>query len=200
MKRVLFAAIALVLLAPAMMSYKKVKKEPVPAAAPEATEIKWLDINELQAKMAQSPRKVYIDVYTGWCGWCKKMEASTFHNPDLVRYLNNNFYCMRLDAERQDTINFQGKKYFYNPQYKVNTLALELLKGKLSYPTSVLMMENFQNPQPIPGYLDVKQAEVILSYFGDNAFKHQPWEEYQKSYHPSWDHGAAPDNTPPPGH
>ena len=141
-----------------------------------------------------------MDVYTDWCGWCKKMEATTFQNPDLIKYMNNNFYAVRLNAERKDTIHFQGKDYFFNPQFKANTFAVELMKGQMSYPTSIIMMENFQNPMPVPGYMDVNQLETILSYIGDNAYKHQAWDAYQKSYVPRWNHGAAPDMTPPAGH
>ena len=196
MKRITLFAVAAMLVLPAFILAKKIKVEP----APEAAEIHWLSVDELQAKMNKTPRKVFIDVYTGWCGWCKKMEATTFKNPDLVKYMNNNFYCVRLDAERKDTIRFQGKVYYFDPKFKANTFAVELMNGNMSYPTSIIMLENYQNPQPIPGYHDIKEMEPILSYFGDNAFKHQKWEDFQKSYKPTWDHGAAPDMTPPPGH
>ena len=196
MKRILLVVAALLMLSPALMAEKKIKKGPVA----EKAGIHWLDINELQAKMAQSPKKVYIDIYTGWCGWCKKMEASTFTNPALIRYINNNYYCVRLDAERQDDIQFQGKSYSFNPQYKANALAVELMKGQMSYPTSIIMLENFQNPNPIPGYHDVKEMELFLTFFGDGAYKHQQFADFQKSFKPTWDHGAAPDMTPPPGH
>ena len=166
-------------------------------------EIHWItSFDELQEKMKQNPKKVYMDIYTDWCGWCKKMEASTFSNPDLIKYMNLNFYCVRFNAERQDNIQFNGKLYQYNPQYKANMLAVELMGGpnKLSFPTSILMLENFQNPNPIAGYLTVAQIEPILTFFGDNYIRHQPWDSYSKTYKPTWDHGMAADNTPPPGH
>ncbi len=167
--------------------------------APE--EIHWItSIDELQQKMQQNPKKVYVYVYTGWCGWCKKMDATTFQNPDLIKYINTNFYALKLDAERQDVIHFQGKEYKFEPQYRANTFAVELLKGQMSYPTTVLMLENFQSPTPIPGFHTVKEMELFLSYFGDNAYKHEKFEDFQKSYTPRWDHGQAQDMTPTAGH
>lgn len=107
MKRVLISAIALLLISPAFIAWKK-----NPSPAPEANEIHWItSIDELQAKMAQNPKKVYFDIYTGWCGWCKKMDATTFQNPALIKYMNANYYAVKLDAERQDVIHFQGKEY-----------------------------------------------------------------------------------------
>jgi len=197
MKRVLLFTLAVLMISPMMMAWKKL----LPPAPKETAEIHWItSIDELQAKMQQQPRKVYIDVYTGWCGWCKKMDASTFTNPDLIQYVNNNFYALRLDAERKDTIHFMGKTYFFNPQYKCNTFAAELLKGQMSYPTSVLMLENFQSPIIAAGYHDVDQMETILSFYGDNMYKHQRWEDYNKTFKPNWGHGVAADMTPPAGH
>jgi thioredoxin-related protein len=196
MKRVFLLAIALILISPAFIAWKK-----NPPPTPAENGIHWItSMDELQAKMQQNPKKVYVDIYTGWCGWCKKMDATTFQNPSLVKYMNANFYAVKFDAERQDVIHFQGKEYRFEPQYKANTLAVEWLKGSMSYPTAVIMMENFQNPIVQPGYLDVNQLETILTYFGDNAYRHQNGQDYQKNYKPRWSNGQATDMTPPPGH
>jgi thioredoxin-related protein len=169
-------------------------------------EIHWItSIDELQAKMQQNPKKVIIDMYTGWCGWCKKMDAATYTNPALVKYINNNYYAVKFDAERQDVINFMGKEYKYDPTYKANALAIELMmknnpQGQMSYPTTIFLLENFQSPTPIPGYRDVKEMQLFLTYFGDNAYKHQKYEDYSKSFVSTWDHGKPADNTPPAHH
>ncbi len=194
MKRILLFALGILMMSPVIAK----KKTPAPVA-PKPAEIHWItSIDELQAKMQANPKKVYMDVYTDWCGWCKKMDATTFQNPDVIKYINNNFYAVRFNAESKDVIHFQGKEYSFNPQYKANTFAVELMKGQMSYPTAVVMMENFQNPQAIAGYMDVKQIEPLLTYLGDNMYKHQPWDAYQKSYKTTWDHGAAQDMTAPP--
>ncbi len=197
MKRALLFAMAVLMISPAIMAKKKTPA-PSPAAA---AEIHWItSIDELQAKMAKSPRKVYMDVYTDWCGWCKKMDVSTFSNKHVINYMNSNYYCFKFNAERRDTLRFQGKEYTFVPEYKCNSLAAELMKGSMSYPTTILMTENFQNPQPIPGYLNVQQIETILTYFGDNMYKHETWDSYSKTHKTTWDNGAAPDMTPPPPH
>jgi thioredoxin-related protein len=175
-------------------------------AAASDKEIHWItSIDELQAKMQQNPKKVIVDMYTGWCGWCKKMDAATYTNPALVKYVNNNFYAVKFDAERQDAFTFQGKEYHYDPQYKANTFAVELMlknnpQGQMSYPTTVFMLENFQSPTPVPGYRDVKEMQLFLTYFGDNTYRHQKYDDYAKSFVSTWDKGRAPDMTPPPGH
>lgn len=178
------------------------KKDPAPAGTPEKEEIHWLtSIDELQVKMAQQPRKVLVDMYTSWCGWCKKMDADTYTNPYLVKYVNNNFYAVRFDAETKDTIHFQGRDFFFAPQFRANGFALELTKGQqLSFPQTVFMLENFQSPTAIPGYRTVKEMEIFLTYFGDNVFRRQPFDAYSKNYTSHWSKGEDQKPTPPPGH
>ncbi len=212
MQRILLIAILILSVPVVLMADDKKKKTAGtqakatngPAASPNNAakeEIHWIsDMNELQAKMQASPKKVIIDVYTGWCGWCKKMDATTYENPDLIKYVNNNFYAVKLDAERQDVINFQGKEYKFEPQYKANTFAVEIMKGSMSYPTTVFMVENFQSPTPIPGFRTVKEMELFLTYFGDNMYKRVKFDDYQKNFTYHWDKGQAPDMAPPAGH
>jgi len=182
MKRILLLSLLFLSCTTAATAGDKNKKED------DNKEIHWITLEELQVKMKEQPRKVYIDVYTVWCGWCKRMEQTTFTDPRLIKYINQNYYAVRLDAERKDTLMFAGKMYYYEPQYKANTLAVSLLGGpqQLSYPTSIFMMEDFQNPQPIPGYRTVVEMEKFSRYFGDNTYKHITWPEYDKSFKPSW--------------
>ncbi len=149
-------------------------------------EIEWLSIAEVEQRMKTEPRKVYVDIYTDWCGWCKVMEKKTFTHPKLIEYLNNNYYCIRFNAEAKDTIVFNGKKYGFYAGSKTNELAVEWMQHKLSYPSSIFMEENFKNPQPVPGYLEVPSIEMILKYFGGNHHKKTPWEKYKNDFVGEW--------------
>ena len=51
------------------------------AGTPAAAKIEWLTWDQAVAKMEKEPRKIMVDVYTDWCGWCKRMDASTFQDP-----------------------------------------------------------------------------------------------------------------------
>jgi thioredoxin-related protein len=75
---------------------------------------------------------MFIDVYTDWCGWCKKMDASTFQDINLAKYLNSNFYAVKLNAETSDSLSFMGKTYFNTQQKKVKFLLDSLKKDLLS--------------------------------------------------------------------
>jgi thioredoxin-related protein len=162
------------------------KKNAAAEAIEDNKEIHWLTLDEAQVKMKEAPRKLYMDVYTDWCGWCKKMDKTTFENPDVIKYMNEKFYAVKFNAEQQQDVRFLGKIYSYQAEQRCNELAAQLMGGRMSYPTSIIMMENFQNPQPIPGYQDVRTIEMLLKYLGDNIYQTKKFDVYQKEFTPTW--------------
>ncbi len=191
MIRLLLSLLAIILITTSAEASEKRKKKDNNGGQKEeqtidSSAIHWMTIDELQIAMKKQPRKVFFDVYTDWCGWCKVMDKKTFSNKEVIKYMNRNFYAVKLNAERQDSILFLGKMYGYLPNYKSHQLAVELLGGRMSYPTSVIMDEQFQNPAPIPGYLDVTKIEKILKYLGENIFKVKQFPEYEKEFTATW--------------
>lgn len=190
-KVVLLTVLAMLVLIPAMLlaDGNKKKKEETKTEAKDdasASEIHWLSLDEVQVAMKKEPKKVYMDVYTDWCGWCKVMEKKTFTNKNVIKYMNEKFYAVRLNAEQKDSIRFLGKMYGFVPENRANQLAVDILHGQMSYPTSVIFEENFQQPQPVPGYLDVPSMEMILKYLGENTYKTVAFPEFQQNFKASW--------------
>ena len=149
-----------------------------------AQEINWLTWEEVSEKMHEEPRKVMVDVYTEWCGYCKKMDASTFKNKEIVEHINANYYAVKFDAEYKGSILLNGKEYkFIKAGRKgYHELAYKILKGSLKYPTLVFMDYNMKVIQPIPGYRDVKTLNMILDYYGGDHHKSTPWKTYTRTY------------------
>lgn len=149
-------------------------------------EVEWISFEEAEKRMQKQPRKVWIDIYTGWCGWCKVLDKKVLSHPEVVKYLNEKFYSIKFDAERQDSFVFTGKKWGFMPEYRANGLAVQLMGGQMSYPTSIMMTEGFENPTPIGGYKPVEQMEMFMKYVGDDIYKTVKFEDYMKDFKPSW--------------
>jgi thioredoxin-related protein len=112
------------------------------------------------------------------------MDASTFTNPVIVNYVNDNFYAVKFDAETREDINFRGKDYKYVSQgmQGYNELAAEILNNQMSYPTSVYLDENMDEIFPVPGYQESKVFESVLNYVATNSYKTTKFDDYQKSF------------------
>lgn len=153
-------------------------------AQKDQEKINWMTIEEAEAASKEEPRKLIIDVYTDWCGWCKRMDKTTFSNPVIVDYINNNYYAVKLDAEQKDSIIFRDYTFKFVEQGRrgYHELAAALLNGKMSYPSIVYMDEELNMIQAIPGYQDAKSLEKIVKFFGENRHTDLTFEDYQKDF------------------
>ncbi len=133
--------------------------------------IQWMSFQSATQKNQVQPKKLFIDVYTGWCGWCKRMDATTFEDPNIIAYMNAHFYAVKFDAETKDTIVVKEKSYFFKPEYKANEFAAQMLNGQMSYPTSVYVDEHLNEIGPWPGYQSAEQLLPILKYFAEDVYK-----------------------------
>lgn len=143
--------------------------------------INWLTLEQAYSKTKIAPKKVIIDVYTDWCGWCKVMDKNTFSNASVIKYINENYYAVKLDAESTKDIKIAEKVYKFDETNKVNQAAIELLQGKMSYPSIVYLDEKFNMIQPLPGYMDAKAFHQVITYIGGNNHKKEDFEKYKAS-------------------
>ena len=69
-------------------------------------QIKWMTWTEAMEKMATDakPKKIMVDLYTDWCGYCKKMDRTTFQDKEVIKYVNEHFIPIKLDAEQKEII------------------------------------------------------------------------------------------------
>ena len=147
------------------------------------TEINWLTWEQAIEASKNDKKKVFVDVYTDWCGWCKKMDATTFKDSSVVNYMNTYFYAIKFNAETKDEIKIGSKTYKSsntNKSRAPHELAQELLQGKLSYPTIIMLDENFNSLGPIPGFQSSQSLTPMLKFIGTDSYKSTTWENYIK--------------------
>lgn len=162
-----------------------VSPSPDPANAEKAAaKIEWLSWEQAVAKMEKQPRKIMVDVYTDWCGWCKRMDATTMEDPAIIKIIGEQYYAVKMDGEGRKDITFKDRTYKFVAQGNrgYHELPAELLSGKMSYPTLVFLDEQYGIIQPLPGFQDVPTLKPILAYFGGGHYKTTPWETFQANY------------------
>ena len=82
-----------------------------------------MSLKEARAAQKINPKKIFMDVYTNWCGPCKLLEKNTFQNPDVSRYISENYYAVKFNAEGTEEIEFYNQIFFlYNMfhQHKIS--------------------------------------------------------------------------------
>jgi thioredoxin-related protein len=135
--------------------------------------IKWYTLTEAIQLNQTAPRKFIVDVYTDWCGWCKRMDATTFTNQEIANYMNANFYAVKFNAEMRDSLVLGQKTYYFidNGGRGYHEVAAILTKGRLSYPTIVYLDEELRHIQVEPGYKTPEVLSERLKYFNEEKYK-----------------------------
>lgn len=143
-------------------------------------DLTWLSWDEMVDAQAENPRKVLVDVYTEWCGWCKKMDASTFVDPTVVDYLQANFYVVKFDAEQKGDIEYRGHTLKFKPGGRRGSheLAVALLNGRMSYPSLVYLDENLDRINISPGFKQAPDLMKELEYIADEHYRTATFQEY----------------------
>ena len=155
----------------------------------EGALIDWIDITELEKKMKKKPKKVMVDLYTSWCGWCKRMDKATFQHPEIASYVNDNFYAVKFNAETENDINFKGQTYKWVPGRRrgTNQLTYKLVlgdnpNGRVGYPTIAFLDEKMDRIDAFPGYKDANKFDGLMRFIDGEHYKSQKLSEFQQSY------------------
>lgn len=143
-------------------------------------EINWISWAEAVEKNKTAKKKVFVDMYTDWCGWCKRMDATTFIDASVADYMNENFYAVKFNAEQKGPIEFRGQTFEFTKAGRrgAHGLAVALLDGRLGYPAFVYLDENMDRISISPGYKKAPEMVKELNWVGSNSYKNQKLEEY----------------------
>lgn len=153
----------------------------------QAQEINWITLDEALELQKKTPKKIFMDIYTNWCGPCKALDRNTFKNKDVVAYINKNYYAVKFNAEGNDVINYKGKTY-KNPNYdpkKANrrnsSHQFTQYMRFYSYPTLAFFDEEGNLIFPSKGYHNPNQLEIFLKlFFNDDHKKIKTPAEFDK--------------------
>jgi thioredoxin-related protein len=146
--------------------------------------VKWYTFEEAVKLNETTPKKIFIDVYTDWCSWCKVMDQKTFSHPEIAAYLNKHYYPVKFDAESTKPITFKDVVFENTGEGRrsPHQLAAALLQGKMSYPSIAYLDENNQLLTAVPGYYTPAQIEPILVFFAEDHYKTKNWETFSQSF------------------
>lgn len=139
-----------------------------PLSAQESEVVRWLSFEQLEDSLAVQPKKVFIDFYTDWCAYCRKMDQVIFTKEEVIKQLNKAYYAVRFDAETDSVVTFGGSQFINdqlgksrNPLHQIAIL-LALRDGQFSAPAMVLLDEDFKVTARYFEYMDSKRLLKAL--------------------------------------
>jgi len=158
-------------------------------------QIQWMTLSEAREAQKRQPKKIFMDVYTNWCGPCKLLDKNTFQNPDVSNYISQHYYAVKFNAEGTEDILFYDQK-FSNPNFDPNrkgrnsTHQFAQFLGVTAYPTMVFFSEEGDPIMPLVGYYKPQQIELFLKMIKQGDYqvftKPEDFEKYKKSFVPKF--------------
>lgn len=74
--------------------------ESATSVAANLTRLTWQHDLKTSLHMAKNSQKlVLIDVYTDWCGWCKRLDRDVYANARIAQFIDSQFVPMKMNAE-----------------------------------------------------------------------------------------------------
>lgn len=130
-----------------------------PVAAAPNSGVAWRGWDRGLEEAKTSGRPMLVDVYTEWCGWCRRMDADVYSRPEIRDYLRDRFVMVKLDAEASDPARYEGRSF------TSRTLAARF--GVSGYPTTIFLRPAGDHLVNVPGYVDADRFLLVLRYIGE---------------------------------
>lgn len=136
-----------------------------------AGELKWRSFDVGIAEAKKTNKKILLDVYTDWCGWCKKLDKDVYANDKIVSYVNKAYIPVKLNGEG-------ARKLTYKDQQSTE-MGLAAAFGIRSYPTIIFLDSQGEPINSLGGYVDADRFLPIVKYIGEDHYKSMTWDEYR---------------------
>lgn len=147
------------------------QSESTPESVSESS-VSWHTFDEAVALAKRDNKKILIDVYTDWCGWCKKMDSEVYSHSSVVNALSASFVAVKLNAESSKPFVFQGRS-FTEESFAAGA-------GVTGYPTTIFLDSESAPITLVPGYITADRFVPILKYIGENHYQSISFEEFQQ--------------------
>ena len=143
-------------------------------ATSSAEKIRWTELGAGLAEAKRTGRPLLVDVQTDWCGWCRKMEKTTYADAAVREYLGRTFVVSRVDAEDDESrVDYGGASRTHRQfadSFRIS-----------GYPTTLFFAADGSLVTQVPGYVKPDQFLVVLRYIGDGHYKTMSWDAWQRA-------------------
>jgi len=125
---------------------------------PVNNEIKWLDFNTGYTLAKKKGKIMIVDVYTDWCGWCKKMDRDAYAKPEISSIINSDFIPVKFNPEITNvSYEFEGEKY--SGEQLARVISNYQISG---YPTTIFIYPKDKKSEIVVGYKNAEELKPIL--------------------------------------
>jgi thioredoxin-related protein len=186
MRKTSWAILATMLLAPIL----RAEPPAAPAEAPPA--IKWVELDAGLDAAQASGKHIMIDVYTDWCGYCKKLDAETYSQAGVRQILAESYVSVKLKGDSGKRLKVQFQPLEANGKVLLQFVATDsaaaseqgisrqALKVR-GFPTIAFLSSDGKLITKYDGYLNAEQFTHMINFIKDDLYEVMTFSDYLKS-------------------
>jgi len=139
------------------------KKTETKTPSDKSNGITWLSYDAGLVKAKAEDKHVFINFTTKWCGWCKKMNKTTFKEPGIIETLDAKFVSVKVDGDSKEELDIDG--------YRITERNLARSEfGIRSYPTYYFLKPDGGKLGAARGYQSKEQLSQYLAYVAERKY------------------------------
>lgn len=152
-------AISLALGIALSMTLPALAATPAQVEGPILPSLQWTSLDQA-IRTAKAQRKaVFVMVYADWCGYCHKMEATTFRDPQIVSRMNAAFVPAKLNGESPKVLKLD--------KGAISETEWAMRQGVQGFPSLIVVDAKGRTVVMYPGFLTTAQTSKFLADVGE---------------------------------
>ena len=145
------------------------------STAGDKIELRWKTLDSTTyAEAKKGEKKILVDVYTNWCGWCKRLDRDVYGNERIASYLDQRYVLVKINAESDSKVKYM------DTTYTESGFAQAL--GVTGYPTIVFFDSDSKPITILGGYVGPEKFLPIAKFIGEDHYKKSSWDDFKKEY------------------
>jgi uncharacterized protein YyaL (SSP411 family) len=133
-------------------------------ASGDAAALNWRSWDRGLEEASRTGRPVLVDVYTDWCGWCRRMDRETYSEPGVRQYLSTHYVTVKL-----------------NPESSREARAVANRFRVTGYPTTVFLKPSGDHLVTVPGYVTAPPFLTLLRYVAEGHLERRvPFDTFRR--------------------
>ena len=142
-------------------------------SADSTTVWKWTDFNDAFPLAKKTGKHFIINFYSLGCGWCRKMDQTTFGDSTVARMLNKDFVGARVNTGSNRKVIWKGKE--------TTERELSLVFLVRGTPNTAFVDTGGNLVASLPGFITPDKFAIILKYISGNWYRELSFPEFVAS-------------------
>lgn len=140
----------------------------------EKAEISWLLYEDALRKGKLENKNIFVDFYTDWCGWCKRLDKDVYSDSGVKALLSKHFVNVKVNAESRRSFKLDD-----GAEFSEASLARDVYQVQ-GYPALWFLTSEGEKLTYIPGYVPKDKFINILNFIRTKAYLTKKFEEFEK--------------------